>query len=57
MIKLLTKESEQDALKRIREAIKQDNYMRVMRSIIREGFNGYKRDLNVYKVNEYGRRS
>ena len=55
MIKLLTKESEQDALKRIREAIKQDNYMMVMRSIIRDGFNGYKRDLNVYKVNEYGR--
>lgn len=53
MIKLFTKESEQDALKRIREAIKQDNYMMVMRSIIRDGFNGYKRDLNVYKVNEY----
>lgn len=53
MIKLFTKESEQDALKRIREAIKHDNYIRVMQSIVREGFNGYKRDLNVYKVNEY----
>lgn len=53
MIKLFTKESEQDALKRIREAIKHDNYIRVMQSIVSEGFNGYKRDLNVYKVNEY----
>lgn len=49
--KKLNKESLARARKRIRSGIQRDNYTRMMLCIMRDGFYGHKRDLNVYKVN------
>lgn len=57
MLKIFKKESLEDTRKRIRSGIKSDNYTRLIQCIIMDGFNGYKRDFNVYKVNEHGRRN
>ena len=57
MIRLFSKESAEDALKRIRSAIQRDNNTRLIRCIIMDGDDGYKRDSNVYKANDNGRRS
>lgn len=57
MLKIFKKESLEDTRKRIRSGIQSDNYTRLIQCIIRDGFYGHRRDLNVYKVNEHGRRS
>lgn len=48
---MFKKETALEAKSRIREAIRRDNNARLILSIIRDGFKGYKRDKIVYKVN------
>lgn len=48
---MFKKETALEAKRRIREAIRRDNDTRLILSIIRDGFKGYKRDKFVYKVN------
>ena len=48
---LFKKETAEQARNRIRNAIQSDNNTRLIRLIIRDGFNGFKRDKEVYKVN------
>ena len=48
---MFKKETALEAKSRIREAIRRDNHTRVIQSIVRDGFKGYKRDKIVYKEN------
>lgn len=48
---MFKKETAEQAKERIRKAIQSDNYTRLIRCVIRDGFNGFNRDKQVYKVN------
>lgn len=50
-VETLRNKALENTRKRIRNAIQRDNHIRLMRCIIRDGFNCYERDRNVYKEN------
>lgn len=50
-MKLFRPESLARTRRRIKAGIREDNKMRMMKNILREGFFGYTRDVEVYKLN------